>query len=128
MAAAGGPGAEFRILGPLQVVVDGGERPGQGEKLQALVGRLPLAGKRPVTTERLIDDLWGGAPPPTARQSLHAHVTRLRRLLDGGDTAESPLANDARGYLLHVDEDRLDATRFRRLVAEARASAGQEHA
>ena len=121
MAAAGGRGAEFRILGPLQVLVDGVERPVQGEKLQALLGRLLLEPNRPVATERLIDDLWGEAPPATARQSLHAHVTRLRRLLASDDGSESPLVNDARGYLLHVD-DRLDAARFRRLVGEARAT------
>ena len=120
MAAAGGRGAEFRILGPLQVLVDGVERPVQGEKLQALLGRLLLDPNRPVSTERLIDDLWGEHAPATARQSLHAHVTRLRRLLAAGDDEPSPLVNDARGYALHVDEERLDAARFRGLVASAR--------
>src|SRR5262245_53963010 len=128
MAAAGGPGAEFRILGQLQVVVDGEERPVSGEKLQALLGRLLLEPNRPVATERLIDDLWGDSPPATTRQSLHAHVTRLRRLLPADETGASPLANDARGYVLRVDDDRLDAIRFRRLVAAARAESRPEDA
>jgi YVTN family beta-propeller protein len=124
MTAAAGLGIEFRILGTLEVIVGGEERPVLGEKLQALLGRLLLEANRPVSSERLIDDLWGDRPPATARQSLHAHVTRLRRLLatDDAAAAESPLVNDARGYLLRVDEDRLDAARFRRLVAEARTA------
>ncbi len=120
MSAADGLGPEFRILGPLQVVVAGEDRLVPGEKLQALLGRLLLEANRPVTTDRLIDDLWGERPPSTARQSLHAHVTRLRRLLETGDGGDSALANDARGYILRVDEERLDATRFRRLVDTAR--------
>jgi YVTN family beta-propeller protein len=119
MAAAGGLVSEFRILGRLHVIVDGEERPVHGEKLEALLGRLLLEPNRPVATERLIDDLWGGQAPATARQSLHAHVTRLRRLLATENGEASPLANDPRGYVLHVDEERLDAIRFRRLVAAA---------
>lgn len=121
MAAADGRGAEFRILGPLLVLVEGEELPVPGEKLQALLGRLLLEPDRPVSAERLIDDLWGDEPPATARQSLHAHVTRLRRLLDADPGGGSRLASDARGYVLHVDADRIDAARFRRLLAAARS-------
>jgi YVTN family beta-propeller protein len=128
MPAADGLGVEYRILGPLQLVVGGEERPVLGDKLQALLGRLLLEANRPVTSERLIDDLWGAAPPATARQSLHAHVTRLRRLLPPDGTGASPLANDARGYVLRIDGDRLDATRFRRLLADARAAAREGRA
>jgi len=109
---------EFRILGPLEVVVGGEKRAVPGEKLQALLARLLLERNRPVTTERLIDDLWGDRPPATARQSLHAHVTRLRRLLGAADG--SILSNDGRGYCLRVDDEHLDAGRFRELVATAR--------
>jgi YVTN family beta-propeller protein len=114
------PPAEFRILGQLQVVVDGEERPIAGQKLQALLARLLLDANRPVSSDRLIDDLWGDEPPATARQSLHAHITRLRRLLARADDAGSALGNDGRGYVLRVEDDQLDATRFRALLAAAR--------
>ena len=119
---ADAPGIEFRILGPLAVVVHGEERAVPGEKLQALLGRLLLERNRPVTTERLIDDLWGDEPPATARQSLHAHVARLRRLLSTYDDG-SVLENAGRGYVLRVDDEQLDAARFRQLVTAARAEA-----
>ena len=114
------PRIEYRVLGPLQVVVFGEERSVPGDKLQTLLARLLLERNRPVATERLIDDLWGDQPPATARQSLHAHVARLRRLLAGADD-DSTLANDGRGYVLRVDDEHLDAERFRALVATARA-------
>jgi YVTN family beta-propeller protein len=115
-----GSGMEFGILGPLRVVVRGQERPVPGEKLQGLLARLLLEPNRAVSTERLIDDLWGDEPPATARQSLHVHAARLRRLLAAEDADGSLLVNDRRGYMLRVADEQLDATRFRRLLAAAR--------
>ena len=109
---------EVSILGPLRLVVGGEERPVAGEKLQGLLGRLVVEPNRAVSTERLIDELWGDEPPATARQSLHVHVGRLRRLLaDGGP---SPLETTGTGYLLRVGTDELDALRLRSLVESAR--------
>lgn len=113
------PRIEYRVLGPLQVVVSGEERSVPGDKLQLLLARLLLERNRPVGADRLIDDLWGDRPPATARQSLHAHVGRLRRLLAAADD-DSTLSNDGRGYVLRVDDEHLDAERFRELVATAR--------
>ena len=107
------------MLGPLDVVVGGEERAVPGDKLQALLARLLLERNRPVTTERLVDDLWGGEAPATARQSLHAHVARLRRLLATGDDGQV-LGNDGRGYILTVADEQVDAERFRQLVGSAR--------
>jgi YVTN family beta-propeller protein len=110
---------QFRILGPLDVVVHGEERAVPGDKLQVLLARLLLERNRPVSAERLVDDLWGDEPPATARQSLHAHVTRLRRLLAISDQG-SVLGNDGRGYTLSVHDEQIDAEQFRALVAAAR--------
>src|SRR5688500_12467369 len=107
-------GTEFCLLGTLEILVRGERRPVPGEKLQALLAKLLLERNRPVPTARLIDALWGDQPPATARQSVHAHVARLRRLLD--DDGGSVLVNDGRGYLLRVDDEQLDATRFRELI------------
>jgi YVTN family beta-propeller protein len=112
-------GTQFRVLGPLAVVVRGEERSVPGGKLQALLARLLLERNRPVAIERLIDDLWGDDPPATARQSLHAHVTRLRRLLAADDGGRM-LDNDGRGYILRIEDEQLDAALFRKLVAAAR--------
>ena len=68
-----------------------------------------------VSTDRLIEDLWGERPPRTAGTSLQNFVSHLRKLL-GADV----LVTRAPGYLLDVDRELVDALRFERLVAEAK--------
>lgn len=121
-ATAEAPRIEFSVLGTLEVVVDGERRPIPGEKLQALLARLLLERNRPVSVERLIDELWGDDPPATARQTLHAHIGRLRRLLSA-DELGPILSTTDHGYLLRVTDEQLDAARFRALVATARREA-----
>ncbi len=73
-----------------------------------------------VSRDTLIDDLWGETPPPTAGKTLQAHVSRLRRALNGADEGWSRLETRGSGYLLRVADGQLDADRFERSVEEAR--------
>jgi peptide/nickel transport system substrate-binding protein len=108
---------EFRVLGPIEVRVDGSSVPLGGPKQRALLALLLLNANQVVSRDRLIDALWGARPPPSAAHSLDAYVSRLRRLV-GTDR----LLRRAPGYLLRVAEDELDLERFDRLVDEAHAS------
>jgi len=117
---------EFRILGPLEVADGGGPIPLQASKQRALLGVLLLHPNEVVSSERLIDELWGERPPATAAKVVQTYVSHLRRAL-----GPEMIATRAPGYLLHIEEDALDATRFRRLTAEGRrlaANAEHEHA
>src|SRR5215831_18017480 len=78
-----------------------------------------------VSRERLIDELWGESPPPTARKAVNVYVSELRKRLPGN--GEGPIATVPSGYRLDVDPARLDSARMRQLVATARdaASAGE---
>ena len=106
---------EFRILGPLEVV-DGGEPIAvAGRNQRALLTVLLLRGGRPVSTERLVDELWGETPPRTATASLQNAVSQLRKVL-GADV----LVTRSTGYALEVDLDQVDLGRFERLVRQAR--------
>jgi len=108
---------EFKILGPLQVVDDAGRqlRLG-GRKPRAVLAMLLLDADEVVSSDRLVEELWAGEPPPTAAKSLQVHVSRLRRALrDGGVDRLQTLAG---GYLLQVEPGELDAMRFQRLVEE----------
>ncbi|WP_395483483.1 BTAD domain-containing putative transcriptional regulator [Streptomyces sp. KHY 26] len=87
-------------------------------KVRALLAALLLEPGRVVSVESLKDALWGGAPPVSARASLHNHVTRLRRLLDDPERLRSVPP----GYLLRVDQGELDVHVFDALVADARAA------
>ncbi len=106
---------EFRILGPLEVE-EGGVRLALGGPLQRLVlAELVLDANRVVSTDRLIDALWGSEPPDTARATLLAYVSRLRGLL-GRDR----IVARAPGYALVAARAEVDALRFADLVDEAR--------
>ena len=72
-----------------------------------------------VSRERLIDELWGAAPPATARKAVNVYVSQLRKTLSRN--GHDPIATADGGYrLLVADRDLLDADRVRSLLADAR--------
>src|SRR5215471_1410887 len=109
---------EYRILGPLEVVEDG-ELVALGTVKERLVlAVLLLHANEFVSRERLIDEVWGEAPPPTARQAVNVYLSKLRKALGGA--GDDPIATASGGYRLHVESARLDANRMKLLVAAAR--------
>jgi DNA-binding SARP family transcriptional activator len=115
---------EFRILGPLQVVVDDTELALGRRQQRALLARLLLEPRRAVSVDRLLDDLWGDEPPASARSSLQALVSRLRTVLgvarSGAGAADQLLVHRAPGYALEVPVGTIDAERFTTLADEGR--------
>jgi DNA-binding SARP family transcriptional activator len=76
---------DFRLLGALEVVGDDGREIAIGSGRQrALLGLLLLRANELVSSEVLVEQLWGEAPPPTAQQMLHNQVAALRRVLGEG--------------------------------------------
>jgi DNA-binding SARP family transcriptional activator/DNA-binding beta-propeller fold protein YncE len=109
---------EFRILGPLEVVEDG-ETVALGTLKERLVlGVLLLHANEFVSRDRLIDDLWGEAPPPTARKAVNVYVSQLRKAL--GRAGADPIATASGGYRLQVEPDAVDALHAQRLLGQAR--------
>ena len=72
---------EFRILGPLEVV--DGERPLRlaGRKQRAVLALLLLHANEIVSSDRLLDEVWGEEPPGTGANALQARVSQLRKAL-----------------------------------------------
>lgn len=103
---------EFRILGPVEAVTNGGPVALGGPKQKALLAVLLLNANEVVSTERLIDALWE-EPPAKAVKAVQVYVARLRKALGGIPTSRPP------GYVLDVGPQQLDLARFRRLRAEA---------
>ena len=108
---------EFRILGPLEAsdgerVIELGAR-----RQRQLLAILALHVNEVVSADRLIDDLWGAESPATAAKTLQVYVSRLRKALGHDDL----IVTRGSGYALITDTDAIDAARFERLTARARA-------
>lgn len=114
---------EFRILGPLEVWDDGGERPLGGTKQRAVLAILLLDAGRVVSTDRLIDLLWGERPPATAATSLQNFVSQLRKTL-----GTEVVRTTAPGYRLEIAPEQIDLERFRRIVEAAKSRPPEERA
>jgi len=114
---------EFRLLGPLEAEGDGGAVALGGPKQRALLALLLLEANHVVSTDRLVDALWGESPPRTAGTSLQNFVVQLRKLL-GAET----LVTRPPGYLLRIDPAQIDLERFRRLREDAADRAGADRA
>jgi DNA-binding SARP family transcriptional activator len=114
---------EYRILGPVEVAAETGPLPLGGQKQRALLALLLLNAGSVVSTDRIIDELWGELPPKTASSSLQNLVSRLRRLLGAEAVVMKPP-----GYVLVATREQIDASRFERLVVEARRAEAGERA
>ena len=107
----------LRLLGPVEAVAD--DQPvaiGAG-KPRALLAMLALNEGAPVSSEALIDGLWGEAPPATANKMVQVYVSQLRKAFrTSGNGAE--IVTRGHGYELRLGEGEVDARRFERLVAD----------
>lgn len=108
---------EFRILGRLEVLEHGEPLALGGAKQQAVLVVLLLHRREVVSIDRLVDQLWGERPPPTAEQTVRVYVSRLRKTLGDG-----VVETRGRGYLLAADAAHVDADRFVTLATEGRAA------
>ena len=82
-------------------------------KQRAVLAVLALRAGEPVTADRLVEDVWGEAPPRTARHALENNVSALRRTL-GHDAIRTEPA----GYVLSVTPEQVDAMRLERLLED----------
>lgn len=112
----------FRLLGPLEVAGPGGPALITAERQRVVLAVLLLEPNRIVPTDRLVDAVWGVAPPPTARAQIQICVSMVRASmakvgLDEVIRTRSP------GYLAHVGDDELDLQVFERAAAAGRTAA-----
>ena len=106
---------EFRILGPLQALVQG-EPVALGEPKQRAVLALLLSERgAAVSRDRLVDALWETEPPAAASKSLQVYVHGLRRAL-GRERIETR----GTGYRIDLEDAELDLDRFEQLMGQGR--------
>src|SRR4051794_11880480 len=105
----------YEILGPLEVRDEARVISLARGRLRLLLGVLLLRANEVISSELLIDALWGESPPPAAAGSLHNLTAALRKAL-----GEGALVTRAGGYVLVVGEDELDAWHFQALAEQGR--------
>ena len=106
---------EFRILGPLAVVRDGEPLALGAVQQRALLAVLVLHRGEVISTDRLVDELWGERAPATAAKTVQVYVSQLRKALGAG-----VIVTQGRGYRLAAAPEQVDAARFEALGAEGR--------
>jgi DNA-binding SARP family transcriptional activator/pimeloyl-ACP methyl ester carboxylesterase len=110
---------DFGLLGSLEVWLEGRPVHIGGPKPRALLAALLLQANRVVSTDWLIEAVWGETPPVSATAQLQAMVSELRRSLASSDEPDV-IVTRAPGYLIQVEPEALDVDRFHRRVGDAR--------
>ena len=103
----------FGVLGPLQMSANGTDLPLGAAKQRAVLALLLINRNRIVPSDSVIDAVWQQRPPPEARGSLHAHISRLRRLVSSaGVDPAAVVVSTGPGYRLNVPDEACDLGRF----------------
>ncbi|MEU5210797.1 BTAD domain-containing putative transcriptional regulator [Streptomyces sp. NPDC020742] len=121
---------EIYVLGPICLGTRENRLSLGSDKERCILASLALSAGRPVAMETLIDRLWDNGSPKKARESVHTHVSRVRRAIRTA-TASLPappaggqppaITHHAHTYTLRIDQECVDWHRFQRLTAQARA-------
>ncbi|MFI9327250.1 AfsR/SARP family transcriptional regulator [Kitasatospora sp. NPDC052868] len=126
------PALRFQVLGPVQAWLDGRPLSLGSPQQQAVLTALLLHAGRPVTTQDLVDGLWGDRPPAQAIAALRTYISRLRTVIEPKREIRRPaelLVSVSDGYALRIPPDALDVTVFESRTSEATAArtAGDLH-
>jgi DNA-binding SARP family transcriptional activator len=111
----------FRVLGPLELCVNGHDIAPTAAKLRQVISLLLLRRNSLVLPEEFIDELWGDAPPKSAATTLQTYIYHLRKiLLEHG--AEHLLTTHPGGYKLEIEDRRVDLWEFENSFYAGRAA------
>jgi DNA-binding SARP family transcriptional activator/DNA-binding beta-propeller fold protein YncE len=114
---------DIRVLGPLVAARNGEPLSLGGNRQRALLALFSLNCGAVLSVDRIVDELWGESPPPTARHMVEVYVSKLRRIL-GAEL----IRTQAPGYVLDVAPESLDANRFETLLKEGAEALGRDEA
>ena len=112
-----------RLLGPVDVMVDGEARLVRGLRRKAVLATLALHGGEIVSTSRLVDAVWGETTRPPALNTLQSHVSYLRTVLG----RRAAILAHPPGYRLDLEDDGTDVRMAERLLRQAAQSADPIH-
>jgi DNA-binding SARP family transcriptional activator len=115
---------EFRVLGDLEAVEDGQALALGPHQQRAVLAVLVVSAGEVVSSDRLVEAVWGERPPASAAKTVQVYISRLRKTLNGAQpdapASDGLIVTAGRGYVLRVDPDRVDVRVFERLLDRGR--------
>jgi SARP family transcriptional regulator, regulator of embCAB operon len=114
---------KFKILGPLEVSNEGTICTPTPPKVRRVLALLLLRANQVVSTDALIEELWGEEPPQSAITTAQTYIYQLRRAFGRAEVTEGRsnwLVTTAPGYLMHVNPGQVDAHDFETLSWQGR--------
>ncbi|MFJ5266239.1 BTAD domain-containing putative transcriptional regulator [Streptomyces sp. NPDC088387] len=117
---------EFRVLGPIDVRVQGRDVTPSAPKQRQVLALLVARANHRVSVPALLNEVWDGEPPRTATTALQTYIGAIRKALatasgtGAREIADHRLVTDGNGYVLRLADDEWDRPRFESLVLEAR--------
>ena len=120
----------FRLLGPMEIVLEGRAVALPGIAERALLAQLLLSPGRTIAASMLIDRLWTESSLPVdPTNALQIRVSKLRRSLKANHSPDL-VTREGVGYRANVDPEAVDAIDFANRIRLARAAtaaaSGQE--
>jgi DNA-binding SARP family transcriptional activator len=112
------PRIRIGLLGAVVAEIDGTAADLGGPRQRAVFAVLALTPNRMIATAQLVDAVWGDAPPLSAKSTLQAYISRLRRVIEPSGAAT--IEHSAAGYALRVDPVSVDLERFAESVRDGR--------
>ncbi|WP_122617542.1 AfsR/SARP family transcriptional regulator [Streptomyces sp. Tu 4128] len=112
-------GLEFGVLGPLEVQMNGRGLTVGGPRQRAVLSALLLSFNQVVSFDSLIEKVWNGRPPSTARTQVAICIATLRKIFRTAGWDQETIITATPGYMLSLAGHSLDSLRFEQLVARA---------
>lgn len=117
---------KFSVLGGIEVTAGGTQLELGGVKQRAILAYLVLHANKVVPTSQILNAMWDGTPPPTARKMVQNAVSGIRRVLTGhggpAGLGAPVLRTHQPGYQLRMSTDDIDLYQFRRMAREGRGA------
>ena len=108
----------IRLLGPVAVAAEDGWQSINGRRRSAVLAALALQPGEVVSTDRLVDIVWGDRAPRTAGDTLRNHVSYLRGVLPAG----AAIVTRSAGYVIDLDAQGSDVGAAEHLIEQAARS------
>jgi DNA-binding SARP family transcriptional activator len=113
---------EFLVLGPLRVLDTGRPVTIAAPRQRALLAALLVHANEVVSTDRLLDLVWGGDDSEVGISTLRYHISKLRDVLepDRESGQDGIISTQAPGYVLRATPGQVDALAFETFTRDAR--------